>query len=165
MEPKIQMLKPKMLVGVRNRMSMRGDTTRNLWSTFMPRRSEVRNRVSDEYISMQVYEEPEGVPLTDDSEFDKWAVVEVSKVEALPEGMETYNLAGGLYAVFLHEGPARAAPKTFQYIFGQYLPNSDYEVDSREHFEVLREGYDPDDPGAREFVWVPIRERRDKPGT
>ena len=96
--------------------------------------------------------------MTAETEFEKWAVVEVSRAESLPDGMETYKLQGGLYAVFLHEGPASMAPKTLQYIFSKWLPQSGYEVDGREHFEVLREGYDPQDPGAREFIWIPIRE-------
>ena len=64
---------------------MAGDTTRHLWGNFMPRRSEVRNRVSDEYISMQVYDGAEGETMTAETQFDKWAVVEVSKAEVLPE--------------------------------------------------------------------------------
>ncbi len=93
-----------------------------------------------------------------DSRFEKWAVVEVSSFTGVPYGMETYELQGGKYAVFVHHGPARAVAGTFQYIFSEWLPNSGYELDNREHFEKLPEGYDPMDLAAREEIWIPIKE-------
>ncbi len=44
-----------------------------------------------------------------------------------------------------------------KYIFGSWLPESEYELDSREHFEVLPETYQPMNPKAREEVWIPIK--------
>jgi AraC family transcriptional regulator len=45
------------------------------------------------------------------------------------------------------------------YIFGEWLPNSSYELDTREHFEILSEGYRPDDRDAEEEIWIPIRKK------
>jgi AraC family transcriptional regulator len=61
--------------------------------------------------------------------------------------------------VFIHIGQASTFPKTMQYIFGSWLPESEYTLDSREHFEVLPAQYDPRDPDAREDVWIPIKEK------
>jgi AraC family transcriptional regulator len=85
-------------------------------------------------------------------------VVEVSAFSDVPHEMETCSLQGGKYAVFTHHGPASAAPKTMQYIFGQWLPRSVYSLDNREHFEILPEGYSPVDPNASEEIWVPIKD-------
>ena len=71
--------------------------------------------------------------------------------------METYILPGGLYAVFLHKGAATTGPKTFQYIFGTWLPESDYSLDIRPHFEILGEKYKNDDPDSEEEIWIPIK--------
>lgn len=76
-----------------------------------------------------------------------------------PPEMETYLLKGGKYAVFIHQGLASEATKIMQYIFGQWLPQSKYVLDSREHFEILPEGYSPLDPQAREEIWIPIKEK------
>jgi AraC family transcriptional regulator len=37
------------------------------------------------------------------------------------------------------------------------LPNSAYELDDREHFELLGEKYKNNDPNSEEEIWIPIR--------
>lgn len=131
------------------------DRTRELWSTFMPRRGEVPNRVASSFVSVNVY--APGGPPAPDTEFEKWAAVEVEPDTEPPEGMETLELAGGTYAVFIHRGPASAAPRTMQHIFGVWLPASGRQLDARPHFEVLPADYRPEDPDAEEEVWIPVR--------
>ena len=155
MEPRIEELKPKKLIGISLEMSLANNKTGELWQQFMPRRSEIINRVSADFISMQKYGEDWKFSPTEI--FTKWAVAEVSSFDEVPPGMETYLLQGGLYAVFTHKGPASEAAKTMQYIFGTWLPESKYFPDNREHFEVLPEGYNPIDPDAKEEIWVPVK--------
>ena len=157
--PRIEQLNPKKLIGMHMTMSLAENKTAALWRSFMPRRNEVVGRTSTDYISMQVYGASLASPFSPTTMFEKWAVVEVESFDNIPEGMEAYSLSGGEYAVFIHEGPAHRAPQTMGYIFGKWIPESDYEVDEREHFEVLPEGYDPLDENAREEVWIPIKSR------
>ena len=137
-------------------MSLSDNKTPDLWRQFMPRRREVKNRVSKDFISLQNY--GENWDFSPAKRFEKWALVEVSSMTDVPDNMETYNLRGGKYAVFSHQGPAGEAPKTMRYIFGEWLPKSKYTLDDREHFEVLPEGYNPMDSQATEEIWVPIEE-------
>jgi len=157
MESRIEFIEARKLVGVSRQMTLANDETVALWRTFMPRRGEINNRTSGDYISMQVYDRIAGDPFSPTTYFEKWAVVEVSSNETAPDGMKHYHLAGGQYAVFLHKGPANAYPKSMQYIFGKWLPESEFELDGREHFEILPEGYDPVSPDAEEEIWIPIR--------
>ena len=157
MEPRIETLEPKKLVGMRERMTFSDNRTAQLWQRFIPRRAEVRARLGPEYISMQVFENLDERGFRPDTAFGKWAAVEVADHDGVPAGMEPYTLAGGKYAVFLHRGPASAAPRTFGYIFGTWLPASGYALDRRAHFELLPDNYRPDDPEAVEEVWIPIR--------
>lgn len=157
MQPRIETIRARKLVGIRQEMSLAENLTAQLWRSFMPRRHEVKNLSTNEYISMQVYSKTDGQPFSPTTVFEKWAVVEVSTRNDVPVGMESYSLPGGQYAVFIHNGPASAAPKTMRHIFGKWLPNSKYELDDREHFEVLPEGYDSLDQHAREEVWIPVR--------
>jgi AraC family transcriptional regulator len=92
-----------------------------------------------------------------DTIFEKWAAVEVADFHAVPDEMETYSLKSGLYAVFMHKGSASTGDKTFQYIFGTWLPDSIYAIDDRPHFEILGEKYKNNDQNSEEEVWVPIR--------
>ena len=158
MEPRIEILKPKQLIGIHMEMSLSNNKTAELWQSFMPRRKEVINRNSSDFISMQKYNMKEEEMFLPETRFEKWAVVEVSSFSDVPQDMETYQLAGGKYAVFIHRGPASSAAATMQYIFTDWLPNSIYELDSREHFEILPESYHPMDPEATEEIWIPIRD-------
>lgn len=157
MEPRIETLESKKLVGLRLKMSQAQNRTAELWQSFMPRRTEAKARVGSHYISMQVFHPELGDPFSPEACFEKWAAVEVPQEVETPEGMESFLLRGGEYAVFTHNGPASEARETFHKIFGYWLPNSDYALDAREHFEVLPADYHPDDPDATEEIWIPIR--------
>ena len=158
MKPRIEILNEKKLVGQHLQMSIADNKTPKLWQGFMPRRNEIKNNLQSGYFSIQVYDEAftfkDFTPYT---LFTKWAAVEVSDFEEIPSEMDAFILEGGLYAVFIHKGLASDFPKTFQFIFQTWLPNSDYLVDTRPHFELLHERYRPDDPDASEEVWIPIR--------
>jgi AraC family transcriptional regulator len=155
MEPRIEELAGKKLVGKRLTMSLANNKTGELWRSFMPRRKEIRNNLTSDFISMQVYDRP--VNFSDfNQEFEKWAVVEVADFEDVPEGMETFTLPGGLYAIFQYKGSSLDT-SIFQYIFGTWLPNSNYVLDNRPHFEVLGEKYKNADPNSEEDIWIPIK--------
>jgi AraC family transcriptional regulator len=72
----------------------------------------------------------------------------------VPEGMEVFELKGGMYAVFVHQG---SDPTIFDHIYGEWLPSSDFELDDRPHFEVLDAQYRHSDPEASEEIWIPVR--------
>lgn len=158
MEPRIEILTGKRLVGQRMSMTMADDKTPVLWKQFMSRRKEIPNKLTEELVSMQVYDQAfDFSNYNIHRAFEKWAAVEVSGFEAIPADFEKYILPSGLYAVFLHKGGASTGPKTFQYIFGAWLPGSDYLLDHRPHFEILGEKYKNDSPDSEEEIWIPIR--------
>ena len=158
MGPRIETCLLKKLVGKRIRMSLRDNKTFELWKSFMPFRKEITNILTTDLISMQVYDNHYDFEKFNlDAEFEKWAAMEVSDFNTIPEGMESYVLTGGLYAVFIHKGAASTAPKTFKYIFGTWLPNSDYILDNRPHFEILGQKYIHEDPDSEEEVWIPVK--------
>ena len=159
----IEVVPEKKLIGNRLLMSLSQDRTKELWQGFMPRRNKIENPISKDLISMQVYDGQLGFSdFNNSTQFTKWAVVEVEDYTNIPEGMESYSLSGGLYAVFIHRGLPSSFPKTAQYIFGYWLPQSNYELDHREHFEVLGDKYRNNDPNSEEEIWIPIKARNQK---
>lgn len=81
-------------------MSLAANKTFALWKSFMPRLKEITNRKNNERLSLQVYNEP--IRLGDlNQEFEKWALVEVSNFENVPNEVETFDLESGLYTVFI----------------------------------------------------------------
>jgi AraC family transcriptional regulator len=67
-------------------------------------------------------------------------------------------LQAGDYAVFNYRGSS-ADPRIFQYIYGEWIPNSEYVLDDRPHFEILGEKYKNNDPNSEEEIWIPIKKR------
>ena len=155
MLPEIRELPGKLLAGVCRRTSFVNDGTSELWREFRSREGEIEGRVGDESYSVKVYDSAYSFSEFDAAaEFVKWAAAEVIR---RIDGLNTLEIPVGKYAVFAHRGPASDAPKTFGYIFGEWLPNSDHELDLRPHFEVLPKGYNPFDPNATEEIWIPLR--------
>ena len=74
----------------------------------------------------------------------------------VPSEMETFVLPAGLYAVFHYKGLS-TDNSIFQYIFGTWLPGSDYVLDDRPHFEILGDKYKNNDPASEEDIWIPIK--------
>jgi AraC family transcriptional regulator len=132
------------------------DKTPDLWRAFMPQRNKIASRTGTDLISMRVFPEGPAQIVDPTSMFVKWAAVEVLGQPDLPEGMSTCKQEGGLYAVFDHHGLATDI-STFIYIFQTWLPQSEYELDDREHFEVLGEDYQALDPDAEEEILIPVR--------
>jgi AraC family transcriptional regulator len=124
----------------------------------MVRRKEIKNSLTTELFSMQLYDKSfDFRNFNPDTAFEKWAATEVADFDIIPDEMEPYTLKGGLYAVFFHKGGAATGLNTFQYIFGTWLSSSNYFLDNREHFEILGEKYKNDDPNSEEEIWIPIK--------
>lgn len=157
MKPVIRILSEKKLVGKKMTMTFAGNKTAELWRSFMQRRKEIKNNVGEELYSMQIYSLSFFSNFNPEAEFDKWATVEVKSFTNIPEGMETFTLQGGLYAVFSYHGAASEASGTFQYILGTWLPASEYSLDDRPHFEILGEKYKNESPDSEEELWIPIK--------
>ena len=161
MEPRIESLAEKKLVGKRIKMTFSNNKTFELWKSFMPRRKEILNCVTTDLFSMQIYDQNYDFnKFNPEAEFEKWAAMEVSDFNVIPNDMESFTLTGGLYAVFIHKGAASTGPKTFQYIFGTWLPKSDYLLDHRPHFEILGQKYINEDPASEEEIWIPIKSKK-----
>ena len=157
-QPRIEVLEEKKLVGKRAIMSLVENKTGELWKSFMPHRKEIRNNVSMDLISMQVYEPSFYINFNLRNEFEKWAAVEVTDFDNVPNEMESFTLASGLYAVFDYKGSS-ADNSIFQYIFMIWLPNSKFQLDYRPHFEILGVKYKNNDPNSEEEICIPVKEK------
>lgn len=143
------------------KMSLADNTTFELWRSFMPRRKEVKNNLTSEFFSMQVYDISfDFKEINLNAVFEKWAAIEVTDFNNVPDGMETTILPGGLYAVFQHTGDAGTGPTIFRYIFETWLPGSEYMLDHRPHFELLGDKYKHDNPDSEEEIWIPVKPKK-----
>lgn len=159
MENRIEELSETILLGRSMRMSLAHDATRELWQGSMPLLKSIQTeRLDTNYISMQVYDTPLDLKtFNPEMTFTKWAGVSVKHLSTEIPGLSSYSIRGGLYAVFKHKGPASEFARSMQFIYSDWLPKSNYTLDHREHFELIPEGYGPDDPEAEEEIWIPIK--------
>ena len=157
MKYRIEILPEKKLIGMNVKMSLAANKTFLLWNSFMKRKIEIENTVGSEMYSMQVYDKGYYENFNPANEFVKWAGLEVSGFENIPNGMESYVLKGGKYVIFDYKGNPKNGGEAFKYIFQEWLPASGYILDDREHFEILGEKYNNDNKESEEEIWIPIK--------
>lgn len=158
MQPRLEVVKEKKLVGKRMKMSLVENKTFELWRSFMPERVKIQNSFSGDLISMRVYNEPMQLQ-NPGQQFDKWAAAEVADFSNVPEGMECFTLPAGLYAIFEYKG-LNTDNSIFIFIFTEWLPNSDYVLDDRPQFELLGAKYKNNDPDSEEEIYIPVRPKQ-----
>jgi AraC family transcriptional regulator len=159
MQPRIEYLSEKRLIGKRMMMSFANHNPYQLWSSFMPGRKAIQNNIGLELYSVEVYPPLFFENYNPDNEFEKWAAVEVKDFNIVPDGMETLIFPAGMYAVFIHKGSSAEAATTYNCIFQTWLPASDYLLDNRPHFAVMGEKYKRDDADSEEEIWIPVRKK------
>lgn len=159
MTPEIRTVAEKKLAGMYITMTLAQNRTPQLWQQFMLRRNEIVTAVTDELISMQVYDAAvaQAGYMTPQSVHQKWAAKEVADFTQVPAGFETFVLPEGLYAVFTYHGTPQQAAPFFRKIFMEWLPASGYVLDDRPHFEVLGAKYKHNDPDSEEEIFIPVR--------
>lgn len=145
------------LVGMRLDMSFAQNTTHQLWAAFMPRKKEIANIVAEARCSLQNYAEGFFENFDAHAPFEKWAAVAVADFSSVPQGMETFTISEGKYAVFHYKGNAKDAPEVFRYILAGWLPKSGYTLDNRPHFEILGEKYKNGADDSEEDIYIPIK--------
>jgi AraC family transcriptional regulator len=158
MQPRIEICKEKKLVGKRLKMSFANYRIRALWKSFGTERKEITNNLTNDLISVAVYEPVFFTEFEPTKEFERWATVEVSDFDNVPAEMQTFVLPGGLYAVFDYKG-LNTDNTIFKFILETWLPRSEYLLDNRPHFEVLGDKYNNNDPDSEEEIWIPVKRK------
>ncbi|MCB9262883.1 MAG: GyrI-like domain-containing protein [Flavobacteriales bacterium] len=157
MTPRIEIFPETVLIGMSLTMSFAENKTVQLWQSFMPRRSEIKNARGVELFSVDVYNDSNFYQkFSPVKQFEKWAAVAVSINKRVPDGMKSLLIPKGEYAVFHYKGKPSEAQPTFQYIFGKWLPESKYQMADRPFMAIMNEKYLGEHPDSEEEFWVPI---------
>ena len=130
-----------------------------LWCKFVQRMGELKN--ASPTVLYGFCDQPKDVP--EDKEFRYMACMEVEdKNAAVPDGLTAIDVPAKRYAVFTHKGPITEIAKTYDYIYGTWLPESDYEADGSHDFEYYDERFNngnPMDPESELDVYIPVKEK------
>lgn len=75
----------------------------------------------------------------------------------VPEGFETFEVPAFTWAMFTCVGPMpKAIQETWQRVYSEWLPNSDYEMVSGYDVEMYTKG-DVTSPDYVSEIWIPVR--------
>jgi AraC family transcriptional regulator len=92
MQPRFETLGKTKLVGKCTKMSFSNNRTLELWRGFMPRKKEIKNNISSDLYSIEVYEPEYFTNFVPEREFDKWAAIEVPDFRIVPIDMDAITL-------------------------------------------------------------------------
>ena len=152
MEPEI-ITRPEMkVVGTTHKYQEDDLNIEMLWFDFQHKVNQVRNRIGND--AFGIYEEY--FETGDSIGFSYICSVEVSDFDSVPEGMISRIVSEQMYAVFRHNGPLSFLPETLKYIWGSWLPKSNYEYDEKPDFELYSPGIRPEDPDHVLFLHIPV---------
>ncbi|MCX7708387.1 MAG: AraC family transcriptional regulator [Clostridia bacterium] len=132
MEPKIIFDKEFKIVGIKAAVKPGSSSIADLWGKFGSGRAEIRNPANPE-VTLGLCEYMPNI--TEDSEFNYCACVEVNDLEGIPEGMTAKTIPPSKYAVFTHKGSMFGLKNTFDFIYGTWFPESGYELAERDTIE------------------------------
>jgi len=152
MEPEIVTRSEVKVVGVARHYQEEDLDIETLWSAFRPNVSQIVNRVGgDAFGIYEEYQESET-----NVGFSYICSVEVSDFDHVPEGMIARTIPEHLYAVFQHKGAISFLPDTLKYIWGSWLPKSNYDYVEKPDFELYAPGSQPADAEKVLFLYIPV---------
>jgi AraC family transcriptional regulator len=76
--------------------------------------------------------------------------------EKIPTEFLSLHIPAGLYAQFEVTAPPTAAKEVFEFIYGEWLPTSGYQLAHRHQLEVIPHDYMQHGDRAQETIWIPI---------
>ncbi|RED48144.1 AraC family transcriptional regulator [Aestuariispira insulae] len=95
-----------------------------------------------------------------DETFTYTACLDVSEIGHVPDGMRSIELPARTYAVFTHKVTSPDVPAgmkvTMQYIWGTWLPNSDYRYTGDPDFELTDDRFDPESLSGEIDIYIPV---------
>lgn len=148
------------VVGLSSVVSMECNIIHELWERFMPREKEVKH-VSIPGVALEVsfgYKEVAKEGEDKDWLFFDLVGLAVNSTADIPEGMTYKVVPAHKYAKFVHKGPISQITKTYNYIYEEWLPNSEYEYDFEAcNVEWYDERFKLEEEDSEFDIYVPIK--------
>ncbi|MBC7713652.1 MAG: GyrI-like domain-containing protein [Rhizobacter sp.] len=125
-----------------------------LWQSFMPRLHEVKNAKSSVNLGVCYEVLPAEVSRPDECMY--MAATEVTTFDNVPEGMKTFTIPAGEYAIFTHKGPLDTFEHTMNYIYGSWLPKSGKKLRHAPDIEWYDKRFKLNEADSEIDVYIPV---------
>ena len=153
MEPQIITRPAIKLIGIATQYDDADLSLPRLWSAFKPYKNSIKNRTSDN--SFGIYESY--IEHDEEVSFSYVCCAAVENFDSIPNGMTTRELPEQLYAKFIHKGAISNLDKTLKYIWGSWLPKSNFDYVEKPDFELYPPNYNIMDPNSEMALHIPIK--------
>lgn len=125
------------------------EETSILWRSFRAKLKELHFPEGEELFSVQLHEKNNPGRI-----LQRWAA---APAELLSGEMDSLEMPGGLYAVFLYRGGMAGFESFLISAFEKTIPSFDLLIDHRPHFQLLGKGFNPFSEESEEEVWIPVK--------
>lgn len=153
MEPEIVILKEQKLYGLALDMSLVQNTTHQLFQDLMTIRSQKELHPIPVF-DIKIYPDNYFEAFNPNQIFTKWVAIDLTST-ADQEQLHPIHLPAGKYAKF--SNPYEFGnPQIYQDILQKWLPNSNFQLDNRPHFDVFLP--QKDRAHIKEEIYIPIKD-------
>lgn len=155
MEPEIVEMEDMKVVGYQTLTTHKCNLIPKLWDRLCPaREDEIKNKSQPEvWLGVSFRMEK----LEEDMLMFHLAGAVVDEIEDVPEGMTYRHVDAGKYAKFTHKGPLAELPKTYDKIYREWLPNSEYEYGEADEYEWYDDRFEPESEDSELDIYVPVK--------
>lgn len=149
-EPTIVTKRAFTVVGKSYRGKNERDEIPELWRQFWQRHEEITHRTgAGVAYGVAGNKDPET------GDFDYVAGLEVDDSRDIPPEMVSWDVPEQTYAVFQCTLPTLMA--TYQYVFTEWLPESEYDLGDGPEFELYDESFSPEEGEFGMFLYIPVK--------
>lgn len=120
-----------------------------LWDRFFPRIDEIAH-LAEPHVSYGVIDHYDPAA----HQFDYMAGCTVTAVDAVPAGMQRWDVPANTYAVFATTLPRLV--QVMEQIYNSWLPTSSYRHGAGPYFERYDEHFNPEDPASTFEIYIPV---------
>ena len=125
-----------------------------LWDEFRPRIDEVKNKKNPTRM-VGIYKQRKNYP----NRFAYIASVEVSTLSDIPKGMIPKIINGSKYAIFTYQGELCDIDKTYDYIYDEWLPESDFDENKNgDNLEIFNIDF-PEEDNSDVDIYIAIKDQ------
>jgi AraC family transcriptional regulator len=125
------------------------------WEKFLPRKKEIRHQIGKELYGLALSTELE----LRERKLSYLACVETSDLEQKIPDFEYVQISGGSYAAFENRGLAQQRSSLLDFIYGIWLPSSNYERGRDYDFEVFDRRYSLGNLDSISTLYIPLKSK------
>ncbi len=155
MEPKIIELPDMKLIGLKCTTTMKENSIPQLWEKYMQVYDAIPDKLDSPCFGICVYMDMD--ECKEDTPFDYIAAHCVSTFDNLPDNMISYTIPKGKYASFTHKGSLDTLDKTYSYIYGAWVNETEHEMDKRDQIELYDARFKYGQADSEMDILIPIK--------